>query len=624
MASSKLQLPPNVQTVLEAHYLRVNEGKVCELPEQFYRRIARAVTAAEGKYRHKAFAQKLREKYNTPFWTVAQTKEFAQHIKNDKEIKQIEEAFYNLLISRDFVPSSTILFNVGKKNPQCAASVVVALEDSMDSIFDAIRRAATIQQSGAGLGINFSQLRPKGDILKSNNGTASGPLSYMRVFDATTAAITKGGKKRGANSGVLTIDHPDIREFITAKQHGELAHFNTYVALTEKFMKAVEKETSYILVNPRTGKVTHKESAKEIFYLLCEAIRLCGNPGIIFVDNIEKRNTLPKLGTPDAVTTTGEAALFPEENCVMGSINCAQMITDNVIDWEKIKLRVYQAVHFLDNVIDVSLNDNGNRKIGLGVMGWADMLAQLRVRYNSEKAFKLAEELMQFINSEAKSASVALAEKRGVFPNFRKSSYSKKKEDRVRNATRTLIAPTRLTSALADCNPGIEPYYGVAYERSIGKATIHETNRYFVQALRDEELYSSELMKKVRRQGTLKGLFIPVWTKRVFTTASEISGAAHLAMQTAFQRHCDNGVAKVILLPADTTHGDVSQLIKNAFDAGCISFTAYRNAGRQEHALAYGLGKTVYTGNMCPSCDIPLEREAQAELCRVCGYGIIE
>ena len=625
MHMGRLQLSKNSRIIFDEIYARKSDKGMPEAPEQLMLRIARHIARADAKYKHKSLIDKLSKKYST-FQLVAKSKEFSEHIKNDKELKATEDTFFELLSSMDFVPSSPILWNTATNMPLVSA-VLLELDDSLNDIFKVVQQTAHIQQSGSGTGLSFSKIRPKGTLIKTSQGEATGPLSFMNVFDAVTECIRKGGRKRGANAALLRVDHPDIKEFILARQKGQLKNFNTYVAVTDKFMDAVKKQTTIGLMNPQTGKTVGKVSAHEILKLIAEAVWKSGNPGMVFVDNAEHKNPLQRFTQFAAVSPTGETVGHARTAIVMGSINLAQMVKDKVIDYEKLKMRVRQAIHFMDNTIDVSAmpdeTTNDLRPVGLGVMGFADLLVQLKIRYNSDKALQIAEELMSCISKEALETSKSLAKQRGVFPLFKKSIYARK-NDKVRNAIRTLIAPTSMISALADCSQGIEPLYGIAFTRDVNGKKLNEVNEHFVRAMKEEETFSTDLIEKIKRQGTLHGMFIPAWSKRIFVTASEISQEWHVKMQAAFQKHCDNGVAKVIAFAPDSSSADVELAITQAHQSGCISFTGYRYAGRQEHILSFGTRHGIVTGQLCPSCNIALEREANAEVCRNCGYGILE
>ena len=626
----KLYLSKNARIVLESNYVRKDEGgKPIEEPEQLFRRVVSIISLADAKYRHKKYTQNLLKQYNkeeTDFWWIARTKEFCSHIKNDMHIKQTEEEFYDLLTSLDFLPNSPTLFNAGKKNPQLAGCYVLPIEDDVHSIFSAVHHAALIHQSGAGTGFNFSKIRPQNDFVKSTSSRASGPVSFMKIFDVAAEEMKSGGKRRGANAAVLRIDHPDIRQFITAKHDDILINFNLFVGITDKFMHAVEKGMKYTLINPRTAKGIGKEDANEILGLICDSVRKTGSPGLLFVDETARHNPTPNIGTTEAVSPAGEAMLLANEACPLGSINLSQMVKDNAVDWEKMGKRVKQAVHFLDNVIDMSEFPHetaaivhSNRKIGLGVMGFADLLVQLHIKYNSDKAMKLAAEIMLFVNDQARKASIELAAERGTFPNLRKSIC----KDKVRNATRTAIAPTGTISVIADCSQGVEPLYGIAYRHQVLDEKLDHVNKHFIKAMKDEGVHSPELVDKIKLQGTLRGMFIPAWTKRIFVTAESIPAEWHLKIQALFQQHCDNGVAKVVIFPTDATAQDVKEAVKLAYELKCKSLMMYRFGTWQKHVLSFGTQHIIESEQKCPSCGIPLQREADVETCRQCGYGIV-
>src|SRR3989344_4488999 len=391
---SKLHLSKNSKLIVDEIYARKNDKREPESPEQLFLRVARFIAKVDAKYKHKSFTDKLAQKYSKNFSWISKTKEFSEHTKHDKGVKQTEDDFFELLTSLDFLPSSPILWNAHAQSPVLTSCTILSIDDSIPAIFEAVQKTAMLQQSGAGTGFNFSSIRPKGDLIKSSQGAASGPLSFMSIFDAATACIRQGGRERGANAAVLRVDHPDIKEFILARQKGQLKNFNTHVAITDKFIDAVKKQTTIGLVNPQTGKTVAKVSAHEILKLIAEAVWKSGNPGIVFVDNAEHKNPLQRFSQFVAVSPTGETVGHAHTAMVMGSINLAQMVKDKTIDYERLKMRVRQAIHFLDNAIDVGAmpdeTTNELRPVGLGIMGFADMLVQLKVRYNSEKALQIA------------------------------------------------------------------------------------------------------------------------------------------------------------------------------------------------------------------------------------------
>ncbi|MHC4267099.1 MAG: adenosylcobalamin-dependent ribonucleoside-diphosphate reductase [Planctomycetota bacterium] len=570
--SCNIKLSPKSRIVLEERYLKKNRlGEVIETPEEMFSRIAGNIALADAKY------------------------------KSNVDIGILEHQFQSVMANQEFLPNSPTLMNAGREFQQLAACFVLPIEDSIESIFNAIKHAALIHQSGGGTGFSFSNIRPRNDIATTSGGRASGPVSFMKVFNEATEAINLGGFRRGANMAVLKIDHPDILEFITAKDsEGSLVNFNISVAITDKFMTALQNNSKYPLVNPRNGAVKRELCTREIFDKLIHAAWKNGEPGAIFIDTINKTNPTPYVGDIESTNPCGEQPLLPYESCVLGSINLTKMLTqDNgnyIINWEKLSDTIKLGVHFLDNVIDMNtfpLIDveritKGNRKIGLGVMGFADMLIRMGMPYDSVDALNIAEKLMSFISKEADIASSRLAEERGVFPNFEKSELNKPDLPKLRNATRTTIAPTGTLSIIANCSFGIEPLFALSYSHHIlEKKYISGLHPLFENEAREKGFYSPDLVKEISTKGSIKNIKgIPEDVKQVFVTSRDISPEWHIRMQAAFQKHVDNAVSKTINFPKDTTKEDVERSFILAYESGCKGITIYRDKSRMSQALS--------------------------------------
>ncbi len=521
--------------------------------------------------------------------------------KYDKnaDLKKTEDEFYKLMASFDFMPNTPTLMNAGTKLAQLSACFVIPVEDSIIDIFDAVKYMAMIQQSGGGTGFSFTKLRPKGDVVRSTKGIASGPVSFMKIFDATTEVIKQGGKRRGANMGIINVDHPDILEFINSKlDESQLRNFNISVGVGDKFMQAVEKGEDYDLINPRTKEIVGKLNAKEVFDLIVTNAWKTGDPGMIFFDEINRHNPTPKIGKIEATNPCGEQPLLPYESCNLGSINLANMIEDGEINWTKLKRTIYGAVHFLDNVIDVNkyplkqidFITKKNRKIGLGVMGFAEMLIKLGIRYDSEEALSLADRLMKFFSSYAYKADIELAEKRGSFPAFKGSIWEKKGYKAMRNSTVTTIAPTGTISIIADCTSGIEPLFAVAFVRNVlGGARLLEINKEFEEIAKKRGFYSIELMKRIAETGSIQQIEeIPEEVRNIFVTALDIAPEWHVRMQATFQQYTDNAISKTINLTNDASIDDVRKAYMLAYKLKCKGITIFRYGSKKEQVLYTG------------------------------------
>ncbi len=565
--------------VLRERYLMRQGGEVVETPEEMCWRVALTIASGEARYG-----------------------------RSEAAVREVAAAFYDIMIEGDFLPNSPTLMNAGKDNGlQFSACYVLPVGDSMEEIFDSVKAAAIIHKSGGGTGFAFSRLRPKDDIVASTGGRASGPVSFLRVFNSATEAVKQGGTRRGANMGILRVDHPDILEFIDCKLDGGITNFNISVAATDRFMDALASGGEYDLINPHTGAVTDRLSAKEVFDRIVRAAWRTGDPGMVFIDriNASPANPTPEIGVVEATNPCGEQPLLPNEACNLGSLNVSKFARRNdegewSLDWDEMERVVRLAVRFLDDVIEmnpyplpqIDATVKANRRIGLGIMGWADLLFTMGIPYDSQEATDLGNHLMAFVKEKSHDQSAKLAEERGPFPNWDHSIY--KNHRPMRNSTVTTIAPTGTISMIAGCSSGVEPIFALAFEHRVkqpdGERVLTFVNETFERIAKEQGFYSDALMQEIVKRGSLHGIRgLPERASEVFKTSHEIGFEWHVRHQAAFQRSTDNGVSKTINLPNSASEEDVARAYRLAWELGCLGITVFRDGCKGEQVLNVGV-----------------------------------
>jgi ribonucleoside-diphosphate reductase alpha chain len=568
-----IDLMGNALAVLKKRYLKKNEkGEPVEEPIDMFRRVAGNIAEGEFRFKEGEEAQRLYE--------------------------ESMERFLQIMLSRKFMPNSPTLMNAGRELQQLSACFVLPVEDSIDGIYDTLKHQAIIHKSGGGTGFGFSRLRPKNDLVKSTMGVSSGPVSFMAIYDASTDKIKQGGTRRGANMGILRVDHPDIEEFITCKKdNAAVNNFNISVAITDAFMEAVEQDGDFDLVNPRSGEVARTVRARELFARVVEGAWLNGEPGVVFIDKINADNPTPQFPI-ESTNPCSEAHLPPYDSCNLGSINLERFYREDTgdVDWGALRETVHTAVRFLDNVIEmnnyplpeIDEMSRGNRRIGLGVMGFADLLIKLGITYDSEEGLAFAERVMKFIDDEAWEESRALAEERGVMPHYEGSRHEAR-GDRVRNATVTTIAPTGTISLIAGCSGGIEPLFAVAFMRRQADMELPDVNPEFVKLAKSRGFYSEELMKKIAEHGDVRGILeVPEDVRKVWVTSHDITPEWHVRMQAAFQKYTSMGISKTINLPSEASPKDVEDAYRLAYSLSCKGIAVYRDGSRDAQVLSTG------------------------------------
>jgi ribonucleoside-diphosphate reductase alpha chain len=590
-------LSENAMVILERRYLLRNEqGKVIESPDMMFERVSKNVASADNLY------------------------------KDGRNSEAEAKEFFDLMRGLEFLPNSPTLMNAGTSLQQLAACFVLPVEDSIEGIYDAVKWAAIIHQSGGGTGFSFSHLRPQGDIVRSTMGIASGPVSFMKVFDAATDAIKQGGRRRGASMGILRADHPDIISFIHSKDDlTTLSNFNISVGATDEFMKAARIDGHYNIINPRTGQVVGTKRASTVLNEICNSAWRSGDPGLVFLDSINRNNPTPRLGNMESTNPCGEVPLLPFEACNLGSINLDRMLNSEDdawrLDWAKLEKTIDASIRFLDNIIDVGHYPlprireivSGNRKIGLGVMGFADALLKLNIRYGSEESLAFAKQLITFMKEKAIASSAKISQARGDFPNIDKSIHHRGR----RNATVLSIAPTGTISMIAGCSSGIEPLYAISYVKHVMDGThLREIHPYFLKLLRRHDSYSMDIENSLSRAHSIASFTsIPESVRRIFVTAYDIPPEDHVRMQSVFQSEVDNAVSKTINLPIDSTPNEVRRIYDLAHRLGCKGITIYREGTKPGQVLTLAEGV-----KFCPDCGSSLRYESGSFVCEACGY----
>ena len=614
-----MSLSQNARIILKRRYLKKDRnGNVTETPDELFARVAKSIAAADSIFEHSA------------------------------DVNKSEKKFLKLLANMWFLPNSPTLMNAGRSLGQLAACFVLPIDDSIESIFGTLKHTAIIHKSGGGTGFSFSHIRPKNDAVLSTKRISSGPVSFMSVFDVATEVVKQGGTRKGANMGVLQADHPDIEAFIKSKSDLErLTNFNISIALTDRFMDALETNSDYDLVNPRTGKTVRRVFARKIFDMIVYSAWNTGEPGVIFIDQVNKNNPTPDLGDIEATNPCGEQPLLPYESCTLGSVNLSKMVIKKEIDFNRLRRTVHDAVHFLDNVIEINKYpleciekvSKGNRKIGLGVMGFADMLIKMEIPYDSDEAVSLAERVMSYISQESKKASVVLAQKRGNFSNYRGSIFDNNLTRHMRNATTTTIAPTGTISIIAGASSGIEPIFAVSHMRRVfdGKP-LYETHPLFIKKAREEKFLSEALLNEIAKTGSLQFIdAVPDHIKSLFRTSHDISADWHIKIQSAFQKYTDNAVSKTVNFSSDASKEDIRKVYLFAYKSGCKGVTIYRYGSRNQQVLNIGQEESgslkvlnnlvgsdfIKRRNMmgiCPECGSGISHEEGCLVCHSCGF----